>query len=112
MLSGKLKALADVLGGQIKTLSEFPAWEYQAVSPFRDMLVRIYKEETGKDMRVEITHGGLECGLLAAKVKKLDCVSIGPDMENVHTPDERLSIPSVKRTWTFLRAAIAACAED
>lgn len=110
MLSKKLAALARVLSGGIKTTSEFPAWEYEADSPFRSMLVRIYKEETGKDMRVEVTHGGLECGLLAAKVKKLDCVSIGPDMEGVHTPDEKLSISSVKRTWAYLCAVLGACA--
>ena len=51
-------------------------------------------------------HGGLECGLIAAAIGELDCVSIGPDMEGIHTPDEKLSIASTERTWNFLLEAL------
>ena len=59
-----------------------------------------------------MTHGGLECGLLAAKMPGLDAVSIGPEMSGIHTPDEKLNIPSVQRTWQFLKAALEACGRE
>lgn len=105
-LMRRLSNLADLFDARTSTVSEYPAWEYAPESRFRDELVRIYKEQTGKEPVVAITHGGLECGLLADKIKGLDCVSIGPDMEGIHAPGERLSIPSVQRTWNYLLAIL------
>ncbi len=51
---------------------------------------------------MDINHAGLECGLFAGKIPELDCISIGPDMDGVHTPDERLSISSTERTFNLL----------
>ena len=59
-----------------------------------------------KEPKVEAIHAGLECGLLCSKIKGLDAVSIGPDMKNVHTPDERLSISSSERVYEFLKTVI------
>ena len=56
----------------------------------------------GKKPVLEAIHAGLECGILAGKIDGLDCVSIGPDLENVHTAQERMSIASVERVWAFL----------
>ena len=56
---------------------------------------------------MEAIHAGLECGLLAQKLPGLDAVSIGPDMRDIHSPRERLSIPSVRRTWEYLLAVLA-----
>ena len=66
-----------------------------------------YRERTGKEPVVETIHAGLECGLLAQKLPGLDAVSIGPDMRDIHSPRERLSIPSVRRTWEYLLAVLA-----
>ena len=73
----------------------------------RDVMVRVYRERTGKEPVVETIHAGLECGLLAQKLPGLDAVSIGPDMRDIHSPRERLSIPSVRRTWEYLLAVLA-----
>ena len=53
-------------------------------------------------MTVSAIHAGLECGILSGKIKNLDCVSLGPDIFDIHTPRERLSISSLNRTCEFL----------
>ena len=53
-----------------------------------------------------MTHGGLECGILSAKLEGLDCISMGPEMADVHTPDEHLSVASVQRTWEFVKSLL------
>ena len=62
----------------------------------------IYKRLYGKELRFESIHAGVECGILASKIKDLDGVSFGPDILDIHTPRERMSIASVQRTWDFL----------
>ena len=62
----------------------------------------------GKKPDVLSVHAGLECGILAGKIKDLDSVSFGPDMENIHTTEEKLSISSTKRVWEFLLALLKA----
>ncbi len=102
-----LKALADGCGGTFNRRGDYPAWEYRPASRLRDVMVRVYRERTGKEPVVETIHAGLECGLLAQKLPGLDAVSIGPDMRDIHSPRERLSIPSVRRTWEYLLAVLA-----
>ena len=65
-------------------------------------LVRIFKEKYGKEPEVVAIHAGLECGMLSEKLPGLDCVSIGPDMQDIHTSREKLEIESTRRTWEFL----------
>ena len=109
-LCDRLEIIADAYDAEIRTVSAYPAWEYAHHSEFRDTLAGIYEKKTGKKPVISVTHGGLECGLLAAKMDGLDCLSIGPDMEGIHTPSEKLSISSVRRCWEFLLAALEALA--
>lgn len=102
----KIEALTDLLDGEYEVQGAYPAWERVNHSPFAEKLAGIYEKVYGKKPVISVTHGGLECGLIAAKLKGLDCVSIGPDMEGIHTPDEKLSISSTKRIWDFLVAAL------
>ena len=67
---------------------------------------RIYKDMFGKELEVRAIHAGLECGLLSGKIPGLDAVSMGPDMQDIHTPDERLSISSTERMYKFVRKVI------
>ena len=60
----------------------------------------------GETPKVEAIHAGLECGLLASKIADLDCVSFGPNMYNIHTTEEKLSISSAKRVWEYLLALL------
>ena len=103
-IADQLKVLANSLGGQVECKGEYPAWEYKKESVVRDRVVSLYREMYGKEPVMEGIHAGLECGLLADKIPNLDCVSMGPDILDIHTPMERLSISSTKRVYEFLLA--------
>ena len=98
----KLRQLSDFHGGNFTVSGEYPAWEYKKDSVLRDTMVKQYTEMFGKEPQVVAIHAGLECGLLGQKLPGLDCVSIGPEMHDIHTSRERLGIASVERTWQFL----------
>ena len=101
-LLGKLEELAKFHNAVYEQRGEYPAWEYRADSPLRDTMVRVYRKMFEKEPEIVAIHAGLECGLLGEKIPGLDCVSIGPEMHDIHTSRERLGIASVKRTWEFL----------
>lgn len=86
----------------IREVNSFPVWEYQKESYLRDYLQNQYQEMFQKNLEIDVTHAGLECGILASKKEKLDCVSIGPNVVNAHTPKERVEIESVNRMYEFL----------
>ncbi len=89
-------------GGKVSTRGEYPAWEYRKNSRLRDLCTSVYEELYKKSMKVEAIHAGLECGIFSEKIKNLDCVSLGADVFDVHTPKERLSISSTQRTYAYL----------
>lgn len=86
----------------------YPAWEYRKQSPLRDKMVALYETMFVQKPQVVAIHAGLECGVLAEKLPGLDCISIGPDMYDIHTSRERLSIASTQRTWKFLQEVLKA----
>ncbi len=102
-LLNKLRELAQFYGGSYSQTGEYPAWEYKEESVLRDTMVRVYRRMFGKEAEVVAIHAGLECGLLGEKLPGLDCVSIGPEMHDIHTSRERLGIASVGRTWEFVK---------
>ncbi len=104
----KLRELVEFYGGTYSQMGEYPAWEYKEDSLLRDTMVRVYKEMFGKDAEVVAIHAGLECGLLGEKLPGLDCVSIGPEMHDIHTSREKLGIASVERTWNFVKEILKA----
>lgn len=94
--------LVEKYHGTVGTTGDYPAWEYKKESPLRDHMIAVYEKQYGKKPLVLSLHAGLECGILAAKKPGLDCVSFGPDILDIHTTRERMSISSVKRVWDFL----------
>ncbi len=106
-LIGRLAALAELAGGGSEVTGDYPGWKYRADSPLRRKMIRVYREMYGSEPRVEAIHAGLECGLLGCKIKDPDCVSIGPNMRNIHTTEETLSISSTKRVWEYLVRLLA-----
>lgn len=107
-LNALVAETARAFGGSAVTEGEYPAWEYRKKSPLRDLMVKVYEDSFGKKMQVEAIHAGLECGLFAGGIPGLDAVSFGPDMADIHTPAERLSVESVANTWRYLLSALAA----
>ncbi|MBQ9458832.1 MAG: aminoacyl-histidine dipeptidase [Oscillospiraceae bacterium] len=102
MLLDMLRCLTERLGGGMGVTGDYPGWAYRAESPLRDLMAKVYTEQYGKQPKIEAIHAGLECGLFAGKLDGLDCVSLGPDMEAIHTPGEKLHIASTRRTWELL----------
>lgn len=83
--------------------SEYPAWEYRENSPLRELAIETFTELYGKAPIVSAIHAGLECGIFSKKINNADIISFGPDIENIHTPAERMNIASVERTWNYLK---------
>ena len=98
----RLGELAVFYEGTTSEMGDYPAWEYKKDSRLRNTMVDTFCRMFGKEPEVVAIHAGLECGLLSEKLPGLDCVSIGPDMQDIHTSREKLSIASTKRTWEFL----------
>ena len=102
----KLMSVVVLAGGEAEVDGDYPGWSYRVNSPLRDKMIALYKEMDGNEPKVEAIHAGLECGLLAGKIRDLDCVSFGPNMSNIHTTEETLSISSTKRVWQYLIALL------
>lgn len=107
-LARQIIARIEQSGGIAAEEGRYPAWEYREKSPLRERMVSVYKELFGKDMTVLSIHAGLECGILAQKIEGLDAVSFGPDILDIHTTQERLSISSVERMWRYILRVLCA----
>ena len=105
-LLDKIQALADFHDARLEVSGRYPAWEYKKDSVLRDTMVKVYNDMFGEAPKVVAIHAGLECGLLSEKLPGLDCVSIGPNMTDIHTSRERLHIASTKRTWEFIQEVL------
>ena len=101
-LSDKIQYLTEFLGGEYEIQGAYPAWEYRKESPLRDKMVEVYETMYGQKPEVVAIHAGLECGLFYKKIDGLDCVSLGPDMKDIHTSEEVLDIASTERVWKYL----------
>lgn len=98
----RLAAIAADFGGSYNTRSHYPAWEYRTESRLRDTMVQVYRDQFGGEAQIVAIHAGLECGLFCDKIADLDAVSFGPNMKEIHTSRERLSISSTARTYRYL----------
>ncbi len=105
-LSAALRKNAETLGGSASGSGRYPAWEYVSDSPLRRLLVEIWTEQNGRAPEVISIHAGLECGLFSGRLPGLDCVSFGPDLQDIHTPRERMDLASAARCWKYLLAVL------
>ncbi|QHT63173.1 aminoacyl-histidine dipeptidase [Paenibacillus lycopersici] len=103
-----MRTLAETAGCEFRTDQYFPGWPYRADSKLRPVFQEAYEKRFGKPIEIKAIHAGLECGVLIEKMPDLDAVSFGPNMYEIHTPDEHLSISSVERTWPFLQDVLRA----
>ncbi|MCI7594839.1 MAG: aminoacyl-histidine dipeptidase [Lachnospiraceae bacterium] len=101
-LKQQLFALTESLGGSSQATGDYPGWAYRKDSPLREKMAEVYEKMYGRQPEIQAIHAGLECGFFQEKIPQLDCVSIGPDMKDIHTTEETMSISSVCRTWEFL----------
>lgn len=101
-LVSKLKKLIEYAGGTIKLSGDYPAWLYRPDSELREKINRLYYSMYEKEPSFETIHAGLECGIIAEKMPQLDIISMGPDIYDIHTYKERMSLESCDRVYEFL----------
>lgn len=102
----KIAVLGELCGAEVVGVNDYPGWQYNPDSELLEIFKEVWIEKFGKEPKVVAIHAGLECGLFAEKIPGLDLISLGPDMYDVHTPDERLSISSTIRVWEYLKAVL------
>jgi len=98
----RIYQLGLLLDGQVEVKNGYPAWEYQEISQLREYCCRIYQEMYDRSMEVSAIHGGLECALMHEKRPDMDMVSIGPNLYDVHSPEEKAEIASLIRMWNYV----------
>ncbi len=98
-LMRQMEHLTKVFGGYCRISGVYSAWEYQPDSKIRPLMIETTEEITGKKPETAAIHAGVECGIFSEKLPGLDCISYGPQINDIHTTRERLSISSVKRNW-------------
>lgn len=100
----KIDYLARSMGGNTFIMSNCPEWEYEPNSRLKNLFENVYKRMFYKDPQFMILHAGLECGVFGKKVPgKIDMISAGPDIRDLHTPGEYVVISSVQKFWSFLK---------
>ncbi|WFF73137.1 aminoacyl-histidine dipeptidase [Proteiniclasticum sp. QWL-01] len=104
----ELEIIAELTGASIEYASVYPEWQYDPSSELRDAFVAVYRDMYQAEPEITAIHAGLECGLLSEKYDgNIDLISFGPNLYDVHTPQECMSISSVERTWEYLRNVLA-----
>ena len=98
----KILVTAKINGGSVTSESDYPEWAYNPNSKIRTIFENVYEKMYGKKPHISAIHAGLECGLFSEKFGELDAISFGPNLYDVHTPNENMSISSVQRSWEFL----------
>ncbi|MGI5978023.1 MAG: beta-Ala-His dipeptidase [Oscillospiraceae bacterium] len=111
-MRARVAALAAALGAKCVCGSDYPQWEYKPVSPLRDTAMQTYEELFGKKAEAHAIHAGLECGYFDVNIPDIDIISFGPNMEDIHTPKERIEIASIERMWDFLLALLKKLTEE
>jgi dipeptidase D len=102
----RIAALADLAGMNCTHTGGYSGWKPEPDTFLVKTTTCLYERMYGKPMAVKALHAGLECGIIGEKYPGMEMVSIGPDMWDVHTPEEKVSITSVARFWEFLKAVI------
>ena len=101
-VSDKVSATAYKYGFNVNSGEPYPAWEYNEVSPLRDKMVAVFEKMYGSKPQIATIHAGLECGLISEKIAGMDAVSLGPNILDVHTVNEKLDVESSIRVWEYL----------
>lgn len=101
-LYNRLAVTAKLNGGSVTVEGDYPEWAYNPDSKIRVIFEEVYEKMYGKKPHITAIHAGLECGLFTEKFEKMDAISFGPNLYDVHTPNEHMSISSVQRTWEYV----------
>ena len=105
-ITDQSRLVAESLDCKFTVTSDYPEWPYNPDSAIRKLFEKVYFEREGKNIEVIAVHAGIECGIFIEKIPGLDAISIGPDMFDVHTPNEHVSIPSMLNNWEYFLAVL------
>ncbi len=97
-----VECAAKIAGGTFEHINRYPGWDFTEGSPLQKLFLDTYRDLYGKKARILGIHAGLECGLLKDKVPDMDMISIAPDIRDLHSPDESLSVSSMARVWKLI----------
>lgn len=112
LVTDQICAVAELTGAEVKVSNEYPGWQPNLDSPLLATSKRVYTELFGNEPKVAAIHAGLECGIIGERVGGLDVISIGPRIEGAHSPDERVWVTSVQKSYRFLKSLLAALAQE
>lgn len=101
-IADRIAVLCEMVDGSFRTFGRYPGWSYDPASEMKRISNRVYAGEFGEAQKNVVLHAGLECGCFYAAIPGLDAISVGPNMWNLHSPSERLSISSTNKTVRFL----------
>jgi dipeptidase D len=107
-INRRVEAVAALAGVPYERRKMFPPWRADMNSALLKKCTQVFEECFGAKPKVELSHGGLECGIISDRCGGLDTISLGPTIENPHSPQERLYVPSLAKTWEFLKALLRA----
>ena len=105
-LADRVRYIFEFAGAKIKFFGGYPGWTPKPDTPINKLINDMHVKLYGKPMNIMATHGGLECALLGAKYPNWEMVSIGPTVLYPHSPDERVNIAAVERSWNLLKAVL------
>ena len=101
-ISTQIRCVFELAGAKVEHTGGYPGWEPNPDSKIVDITVKAYEKLFNEKPAVRAIHAGLECGLFLQKYSDLDMVSIGPQIDNAHTPEEKISIASTEKFWKHL----------
>lgn len=105
-MQNRVECAAIPVGAEVEHISRYPGWDPMHDSPLQRLYLETWKELFGTEARVIGIHAGLECGLLKGKRPDMDMISIGPDIKNLHSPDEVLNVSSLARMYRLVCAML------
>ena len=102
----QLSALGALVGAKMNHHSRYPGWSFEKNSAMREQYLESYRRVMGRDVEVTIIHAGLECGIIKNHLPEMDAISVGPDMQGIHSPDEKMNLASCEKFWEILVGVI------
>ena len=105
-LAERVRCIFELAGAEISFAGGYSGWRPKLDTPMNKVMMEQFEKVYGYPMKVMATHGGLECAIMGAKYPNWEMVSIGPTIRYPHSPDERLKIDTVGRTWDYLKAVL------
>ncbi len=97
-----LDAFAELCCASAEHYNRYPGWKFEKISPLRDKYTAVCQKVLSREPEILAIHAGLECGIIKSKVPDMDIIAIGPDLANLHTPEEKLNLSSFERFWLLI----------